>query len=341
MNPETELIRHDDPRFAALVMTLWAKQEWQPHSHTPSALAYYSQRPQDSGLSVVDVSFVVASRGEPRFAYLGAFVDDCQRVDLKAYEIPGVCLADPAKVSPSPALDLFLSEFERLTTSANGAVLLRDYLQSGLLSPVTQYLLREGAKLKTHTFQMIDLGRDEPELWRDVRRSYRSLINGGRKNLRLEFVDASSEDWEKMNAFRELHIRVAGRETRSVESWRSQYRWVTEGSAFLLLGWLGEELVTAGMFTFTSSMCTYFSSASRRDLFEKPMFHTLMWHAMMRAKELGCRWFDVNEKYFPNNPIVACDDDKLMSISDFKMGFGGHLKPVIDIELMRGQHEEH
>ncbi|KAB2928675.1 MAG: hypothetical protein F9K30_00535 [Dechloromonas sp.] len=322
-------------------MALWVQQEWQPHSYTRSALDYYSQRPQDSGLSVVDVSFVVASRGEPRFAYLGAIVSDGKRADLKAYEIPGLCLADQAEATPSPAFDLFISEFERLMAQINGAVLLRDFLQFGLFSPMVQHMLREGAKLKTHTFQLIDLRRDDSELWRDVRRSYRSLINGGRKNLRLEFVEALSEDWAKMDAFRELHIRVAGRETRSIESWRSQYRWVTEGNAFLLLGWMDEELVTAGMFTFTSSMCTYFSSASRRDLFEKPMFHTLMWHAMLRAKALGCRWFDVNEKYFFNNPVVACEDEKLMSISDFKMGFGGQLKPVIDLELMRERAEEH
>lgn len=327
-----EVVLATDQNFWPYVTELWNAQEWQPHSHTRSALKYYAQRPIDVGFGVNDVSFVVTVDNRPAFGFLGALVAAEGGTDLKAYEIPCLCL-DAQQILPATALDRFLTEIARLISQVNGAVFVRDFLQRGFFSPLAQYLLRCGAKLKTHTYQLIDLDHEELFLWRDLRKSYKSLVNWGGRELRIEFMDADNADWSGMNAFRELHIRVAGRETRSVESWRNQYQWIVEGGAFLVFGWKGEDLVTVGMFTYTKSMCTYFSSASRRDLFEKPMFHALMWRSIMRAKSLGCRWFDVNEKYFFNNPIIGCQDEKLMSISEFKLGFGGALKAVVDLEL--------
>lgn len=331
MSGRIDLVVGSDEGFPAHVASLWALQQWQPHSHTVGALRYYAQRPQDCGLGTRDVSFALLHDGLPAAAFLGALVAGCSTTDLKAYEIPALCLfAVPA--APS-VIERFLAEIGRIFEQVTGSVLVRDFLQQGAFSPLALYLLRRGACLRTYAYQLVDLSSDESAIWRGLRKSYKSLVNLGERMLRIEIMEAASADWSGMNAFRELHIRVAGKETRSIDSWRRQFEWIQEGSAFLILGWLNDELVTAGMFTHTGSMCTYFSSASRRDLFDKPMFHALMWKGMVHAKAIGCRWFDINEKYFPNNPVPECDDTKLMSISDFKLGFGGALKPVVDFEL--------
>ena len=69
-----------------------------------------------------------------------------------------------------------------------------------------------------------------------------NLINWGEKNLVLTFEDADTIQEESIERFRQLHIQAAGRETRSQETWQSQYEMVRNGEAFLIFGELEGEL---------------------------------------------------------------------------------------------------
>jgi len=44
--------------------------------------------------------------------------------------------------------------------------------------------------------------------------------------------------------------------------------------------------------------------------------HAIIWKAILRAKELGCKFFEMGEQVFSG-------DEKLIGISKFKCGFGG------------------
>ena len=68
---------------------------------------------------------------------------------------------------------------------------------------------------------------------------------------------------------------------------------VKAGDAFVVLGTNNKNLVSAGLFSHNKSNCYYWVSVSRRDLFEKPLFHAIMWKAILHAKEICCRWFEV------------------------------------------------
>ncbi|MGE5490536.1 MAG: hypothetical protein ACM31P_04550 [Actinomycetota bacterium] len=326
------LLRRDDSDFLAHLAALWRQQGWRPHSHTEIALAYYAQRPADLGCTAEDVSYIVLHDGVPVLAFLGALLKDGDRVHLKAFELPALCLSINGSIDAG-IHDAFLKEFSRLLEQVDGEVLVRDFLAGGALGPLGWLLLRRGATLTANTLQLLDLAQDEAVLWRELRKSYKSLINWGQRELTLEYMDSGNADWERMDLFRQLHIQVAGRETRTKQSWQKQFKWVEEGTAFVIFGWWKGELVTVGMYTYTDQVCTYFSSASRRDYFDKPLFHCMLWQGIVRAKTLGCRWFDVNEKYFPNHPVVRNPDKKLMAISDFKAGFGGELRLQTDLSL--------
>ena len=136
-----------------------------------------------------------------------------------------------------------------------------------------------------------------------------------------------------MDAFRQLHIREAGRETRSKESWKKQLEMVKAEEAFVVMGFLEEQLVTAGFFSHSKTNCYYASSASRRDLFDKPLFHSLMWMGILHAKKKGCLWFEVGEQIYPNYPKEPPHSNKALGISKFKAGFGGRTRMSLDLKL--------
>ena len=74
-------------------------------------------------------------------------------------------------------------------------------------------------------------------------------------------------------------------------------------------------------------------SASRRDLFEKPMFHSLMWTAIQQAEKLDCCWFEFGEQLFLNHPSEKPPTKKELGISKFKSGFGGEIRMFLDLKL--------
>ena len=166
-----------------------------------------------------------------------------------------------------------------------------------------------------------------------IRKSYKSLINWGLKELHPQIYDKDNITWNHIESFRELHIRVAKRETRTKSSWEKQFEMVKNGDAFIIFGKINEQLVSAGFFMINGSNCYYGVSASRRDLFHKPIFHALLWKAIIFSREIGCRWFELGEQSFLNHPLNPRSTKKERAISEFKAGFGGFMKLYLDITL--------
>ncbi len=321
-----------DINFNSLLNELWEKQKWIPHAYSKLSLEYYKQLLIDDRLSTTDVSFLITKNNLPSFAFIGAHIQEASKLNLMAYKAPCMMIWDE-NLSDNHVFELAWDMINDLLKSVNGHFEMRDFLQQDLLNKISTNILHLGATTKTQLFQYLDLSATEDQLWKNLRRSYKSLINSGLREMEIKFFDSENITWEQVEEFRLLHATVSGKQTRSIESWQKQFEWVRKGESFIVQGKMGNEIVSIGMFTYTKSMCTYFSSASKRDKFDKPVFHSLLWSAILRAKKIGCQWFDMNEKYFKNSPNVALKDSKLISISDFKIGFSGKLKPVLDFSL--------
>ena len=83
----------------------------------------------------------------------------------------------------------------------------------------------------------------------------------------------------------------------------------------------------------SNTNCFYGSSVSKRSLFEKPLFHSLMWTAILECKKIGCLKFDVGKKLYRNHTNNSNFSKKELRISDFKSGFGGQIEIALDIKL--------
>jgi hypothetical protein len=211
-------------------------------------------------------------------------------------------------------------------------IFLRDHIIDNKLSYLSKKFLSNGAIVKPYYSQVLDLNSDNVTRKSSIRKSYKSLINWGLRELQPEIFDNENISWELMDKFQQLHIKESGRRTRPEESWLQQFNMVKDGNAFLSCGYYDAELVSAGFFMYNKINCYYGVSASRRDLFEKPMFHSLIWISIQYAKKLKCKWFELGEQLYQNHP-EEFPTKKELGISNFKAGFGGQTKVFLDLEL--------
>lgn len=170
----------------------------------------------------------------------------------------------------------------------------------------------------------VDLTRSMAEIKAGFRKSYKALITSGGKlwNVHL-LTQADAAIWEE---FRCLHLSVAGRATRSLESWGVQHQAIATGGAFFV--YLRDEtgrMVGGGLFHATRDESEYAVGAYDRNLFDKPLGHVVQYHAIEEMKRRGVRWYKLGVRHYPGEMPVP--SDKEIAISNFKQGFSSHLFP--------------
>jgi hypothetical protein len=305
----------------------------QSSAYTKSSLTYREQICIDRGEQCTNKSFTVNVDGTSVLAFIGTEVKRNGVINLGGYSGRPCIAIQKDPLLTSKITNFFFKENDALISKANVTIHYRDFLINGNLSILSRHLLSKGACIKQSFSQVIDLEIDEIELKRSIRKSYLSLINWGIRELIPVVFTKDNLTWEIMKSFRKLHIQESGKDTRTEESWKKQFDMVKLGNAFVVVGKLNNELVSAGFFTTSDDSCFYGASASRRDLFKKPIFHALMWTAITHAKKMGCRWFESGEQFYPVNSENNQPSEKELGISKFKAGFGGKTKMFLDLKL--------
>ena len=151
------------------------------------------------------------------------------------------------------------------------------------------------AKGETKAWIVADLGQDATLLKRDVRDSYRSLINWGERNITLKAVNKETPDRDLFDLFPAFHAHISGRQ-RGAEYWEVYWREIQSGQAELLLGWLEDGSLVSGSIVVGAGKTAYYASGVyARDQFDKPLGHWPLWQAMLRAQHSGYGWFDAGE----------------------------------------------
>ena len=198
-------------------------------------------------------------------------------------------------------------------------VLYMDFLVDGL-SPISRFLLAKGYKAKPYYTQIIDLTKTEEELRHGLRKSYKSLVN----------KDSYINDMFDTGSYQRLHESLRG-VTRPQETWDIQNKMIWQRQAFCLTQTQFKDMqnpsmentvVEAGLIVYHNEHCAYYASGAGVNN------HALMWHAILKAKKLGCKRFEMGEQVF--------GDSKEANISKFKKGFGGITEARLIIEREEG-----
>lgn len=187
-------------------------------------------------------------------------------------------------------------------------------------------LLRSDAAFSVRHELYIDLSRPIDQIKSNFRKSYKGLISAGQKLWQIECLDGENHAvWQE---FQNLHLEVAGRKTRSQQSWDIQEQSIIEQSAFLVyLRDKDNRMVGGGLFSVTPTEGVYSVAAYDRNLFDKPLGHVVQYRAIEELQKLNLRWYRLgNLSTIHDDPAPT---DKEINISKFKQGFATHCFPKI------------
>ncbi|MBF0369961.1 MAG: hypothetical protein HQL52_10950 [Magnetococcales bacterium] len=331
-----EIIPSSSPLFAKHFARLWRLTAWRHPLYQPRSIRYAQAYTQIE--KARNLSFVVCEGGVPLAGVLWFALTREGERELSVFGWP-VLYLENQQLDPTLKRSLGIQVKEQVQQTlgmespalAPAKLLYMDPLLQGRLSFFGEMLLSIGARAQPRVITVVDLFQSEEALWQGVRKSYKSLINWGEKHLEPQIVSGREMTGEKMEAFRQNHIQQAGRETRSPQTWALQRQMVEAGEGFCVYGHWQGELVSSSLFLHSDHYTLYGVSASERKLFDKPLAHSLIWKAMVHAKSLGHRYFEMGDRLYPElgatGPVPSENRSeptpKEMGISRFKGGFGG------------------
>ncbi len=190
--------------------------------------------------------------------------------------------------------------------------------------------LRRGARSCVSHELLVDLSFDLTTIKSNIRKSYKALITSGQKLWQVDVLtDGDTVAWAE---FQSLHQQVAGRATRSHESWQRQCEAVASGDAFLIrLRDAVGTLVGGGFFHVTRNEGLYAVAAYDRSLFDKPLGHVVQFRAIEELKRRGVRWYRIGARPYPAD--VPGPSQKELAIAEFKDGFATHLMPMFRLTV--------
>lgn len=187
-------------------------------------------------------------------------------------------------------------------------------------SPIAEACRLRDATRSSRHIAYVDLAAG-PAAWRAaLRKSSRSLINWGRRNLSINCVNNVTPDRALFEQYRAFHAEVAGQVTRSEASWTIMYEWITQGFGELIMAFYENRLVAGSMFIDGTETSIYASGVYDRTHFDKPLAHYAVWLGIEHAHERGMKMLELG--LVPPQGTVP---DKEYQIGYFKRGFATHI----------------
>lgn len=171
----------------------------------------------------------------------------------------------------------------------------------------------------------VDLSLSEEEIKSNIRKSYKSLVNWGEKNLKTNLIDHANADFEKFSDFRDFHIAIAGRKTRSEKSWSLQFELIKRNEGFLVLGYYNEQLASGSLILYGKNEAYYGVGVYDRELMSKNIAvgHYNILYAIYHAKKIGLN--SINLGFLSN----VSNNEKEKNIFKFKAGFTNRINLLV------------
>ena len=93
----------------------------------------------------------------------------------------------------------------------------------------------------------VDLSNSESIIRSSVRKSYKSLINWGLRNLDIKIHNSKNITLHKFNEIKMFHLLVAKKKTRSDKSWDIQYDMIKSAHGFIVEAHYMRQLASASI----------------------------------------------------------------------------------------------
>lgn len=173
---------------------------------------------------------------------------------------------------------------------------------------------------------LIDLRKDEKELWRELRRNHRRNIEEGKK-FKIEIYTKENIRDDIFYSYKTTHCKAAGRQTRSDKTFEMMLEWIKKGQAFLATAESEGKLIGFEHYIIYKNNVYGASAANDPDFAHLPIRHILEWEAILWMKKQGFDFYEIGLQQYGPLPY-DCPSDKQINISHFKRGYGGFVVPL-------------
>jgi len=192
-------------------------------------------------------------------------------------------------------------------------------------------------KLLTHNFLdttnhtcTINLLNTQEQLWMNLRKCYKALINSLIKNnlFHIEYSDTSNftELHNQYVSFHKIHMINAGKIPKSDTIYNQQLNLIKENKASIITVKYNDRVVIANYFFHDNINVIYASSAYDTNEYFKdlPLNHYLLWNAILhfKAKNYKILGFGQPCSFSTIDSFDNYANEKELSISHFKKGIG-------------------
>ena len=178
---------------------------------------------------------------------------------------------------------------------------------------------------------LIDLSLSLPQIKKDFRKSYKSIVNPEKlnNNFEINYLDDKNFNdllWEQ---YQKLHYQTTKRITRSQKTWDIQSEIIKKGFGLLIYAKekKTKKLISGSLYIFTKDELVYGSNASLPESRQYNLGHKKQFYAISIFKKKKIKYFfltyDPNSKDFEGIQV----GEKFMQILKFKSGFGKIKKP--------------
>lgn len=223
---------------------------------------------------------------------------------------PGIFIInEAADISPHESTALL---FTQLTAKLKTLNITKIYLKHNkLLEKI--YKVHE----ITHSeIAYVNLAQSIEDIKKNIRKSYKSLVNWGLKNFDIQVINQTNADIHHFYQFMNFHREVAGRATRNDITWDIQYDMIKKGEAFALIAYLDKKMVSAMLVMHNQTEAYYGVGVYDRALMAegKPLAHGLLFKAIEICKSIGLQKFILGD-------VSGTHSAKEENIAKFKSGF--------------------
>jgi len=172
----------------------------------------------------------------------------------------------------------------------------------------------------------LNIEKNEEDILAGMRKTTRYLIKKAQKEKLLTIREENS--LEGVSLFNKIYLETKERQhfvPFSLEYLQKEFlAFKDEGQISILLGDYKEEIIAGGIFIFWQNLAFYHHGASSRKYSKIPTSYLLLWEAIKKAKQKGCKVFNfwgIAPTDSPKHPWAG--------LTLFKIGFGGEKKEYV------------
>ena len=178
----------------------------------------------------------------------------------------------------------------------------------------------------------IDLSLSLENIKSNFSSNLRNEIKKEYSNTTFEIIDYKNYKKDMIYEMMELHKLVAGRQTRSKDSWQQNEKMILKNRGFLTRVTVDQKVISYSFFYHNEYTCMYLSSVGLREYYKivRNVHHKSLALAINQAK-INCKYFFVGHvTLFDKIPI----SDKEKNIEKFKAKFKGINKNFVIINKL-------